>query len=55
MSLIQQVLGHKTMSTTSEVYARWQRSGVQRQYMALMDGAILTLWPMIAYVLCWLH
>lgn len=37
MSLIQQVLGHKTLATTSEVYARWLRSGVQRQYLALME------------------
>jgi integrase/recombinase XerC len=54
MSLIQKILGHQTLSTTSEVYARWQRSGVQRQYLALMDGA-MTVWPLLVYVLAWLH
>lgn len=36
MSLIQRILGHKKMSTTSEIYAGWNIDGVSRQYVNLM-------------------
>lgn len=36
MSLIQRILGHKKMTTTSEIYAAWAIDGVARQYIDLM-------------------
>lgn len=37
MSLIQRILGHKKLTTTSEVYAKWQMTGIQAQYVRLMS------------------
>lgn len=36
MALIQKVLGHKKLTTTSEIYALWDSTGVSTQYNALM-------------------
>lgn len=37
MALIQRVLGHKRLSTTAEIYAKWEIEGVSREYQELME------------------